>query len=595
MIYEDRDSDLTLTKLEDLNRMGRYKLVAGQTLKVLDLAGGIGTALMGVMEAKARFSVEAYYICEVDSVSRGIVQANSFIYKDKYGRRLSKLAFDGFEDLPQDLFILSRQAGQVFAGMQNLPNLVFVTVPCTECSVAGLGLGANTPRGQLFRHAATVVGKLMEEYKTRGLWARGKLAPCGWMFETAPMKSYGHEGAVERLQLAYAAVLGRRAWDDDGQKGGTSRRLTEMYTNLGREEDWEDLNSRGRRLPVIPIQRLLRKGEELQTWDSRVHGPAVWPNVHGSKLRVWPKFVRSRGSHQFRAVRKRMAADSLPQWKMAVGVSLWRGQPTIPSAEMQEQALGLWPGYTEFSVREGRAIKLEPEQRLPRLGDMWGRNLITATLDDRVRSSLALEADAAPESGYELGYQASGLGDKAITVPDCVGDPVRTGQQTSLSGTGQDSWDQSWDEKDQGYQDVAPEELDIEWNLETEFVDYKSVLIVPPGRTERIKPPPVGVRHAMEPGSLAERKARSQLAQVLKWLEDRRKGKAPPPEASLPDGDFAEYIKTQLSNPEKEFQPGNLHPYRKIWRDYLEETLGEDSVKRHRKIQALLPMLEKGV
>ena len=52
------------------------------------------------------------------------------------------------------------------------------------------------------------------------------------------MRTDGEEGALKRLKEAYQAALGERTWDDDGQRGGMSRRLTEMYTNLGSAEDW---------------------------------------------------------------------------------------------------------------------------------------------------------------------------------------------------------------------------------------------------------------------------------------------------------------------------------------------------------------------
>ena len=71
MIYTDEESGLTLTRLEDLQRMGRYKLEERQRLWMLDLARGIG-----VLEAKAEFKVESYRMCDVDPVSRGVVLAN---------------------------------------------------------------------------------------------------------------------------------------------------------------------------------------------------------------------------------------------------------------------------------------------------------------------------------------------------------------------------------------------------------------------------------------------------------------------------------------------------------------------------------------
>ena len=206
--YEDEESGLIITRLEQLQRMGRFKIQAGQRLRLLDLAGGIGTALMGVLEAKAGFHVESYMMCEVDPVSRGVLSGNSWLYAEKYSGRISVDSFKDLESVPQDLFVFSREAGSCFRGMDQLPNLVFATVPCTEGSVAGLGRGASTHRGKLFKHAATVVGSLMEEYARRGWWTEGCLAPCGWIFETAPMKSEGEGGAVTRMKEAYSVALG---------------------------------------------------------------------------------------------------------------------------------------------------------------------------------------------------------------------------------------------------------------------------------------------------------------------------------------------------------------------------------------------------
>lgn len=98
--------------------------------------------------------------------------------------------------------------------------------------MAGLSRGAASQRGKLFKHAATIAGALMNEYVRRVHDAAVNGSPCGWIFETAPMaRTDGAGGAVRRLKEAYAAALGKKMWDDDGQKGGTSRRLTEMYTN----------------------------------------------------------------------------------------------------------------------------------------------------------------------------------------------------------------------------------------------------------------------------------------------------------------------------------------------------------------------------
>ena len=596
VIYTDEGAGLTLTRLEDLQRMGRYKLEERQRLWMLDLAGGIGTSLMGVLEAKAEFKVESYRMCEVDPVSRGVVLANQGKYRDCYPGRLGLGTFAEVDALPQDLFVLSRVAEDVFRDMEELPNLVFATVPCTEGSVAGQGRGATTHRGQLFRHAATVVGKLLEDYARRGLGGEGQLAPCGWMFETAPMRTEGKGGAVARMKEAYSAALGERTWDDAGKKGGTSRRLTEMYTNLGAAEDWRTLSTRGLRLPKVPIESLLRPGEQLQVWDDAKHGKAVWPNVHGVRLRVWPKFMRSQGSHQFRAVRKRKAPGGAPQWDMAVGVSMWKGSPHVPSAEMEEKAMGLWQGYTAATLCEGRARFLYPDERLARLGDLWERNLITATMDDRVASGASLQkrepqgaTEADPPGCREALAHTARLG-RTTQADERPEDPHEVDRGEDRLGE-----PEPWEERDQGYQDELGCGDEPEWELETEYVDYKPLQILPPGRSDRVKKPPTSVRRALEAGSPEEKRARVQLGKVLRWIEARRARAEPPREASLSDEEFAGYINRELSNDPECFQPGNIHVYRKVWREYLEETLGVAGVKKHNKIQALFRLLEKGV
>lgn len=57
--------------------MGRYCLREGRALKVQDLARGIGTALVGILEAELRFKVVSYTMCEVDPVSRGAVKGDA--------------------------------------------------------------------------------------------------------------------------------------------------------------------------------------------------------------------------------------------------------------------------------------------------------------------------------------------------------------------------------------------------------------------------------------------------------------------------------------------------------------------------------------
>lgn len=59
-------------------------------------------------------------------------------------------------------------------------------------------------KGHLIKHAATVVGVLMDEHVRRGHDFAKNGAPYSCMFEAAPMRSDGEDGAVKRLKEANA-------------------------------------------------------------------------------------------------------------------------------------------------------------------------------------------------------------------------------------------------------------------------------------------------------------------------------------------------------------------------------------------------------
>ena len=186
-------------------------------------------------------------------------------------------------------------------------------------------------------------------------------------------------------------ILGKPIIDDAAKRGSTFRRKTQMYTNLGKEEDWD-------RLPLGPpipphqsLGSLLREGERVQRWNRARSGPPEWPNEEGKEIRVWPKVVRSLGSHEWRK-----ASDSVSTWDQdratpkhdAIGVSLWQGRKCIPSPEMIEQGMGLWAGYSASALHpDGRKQVINVAERYGMLGDQWDMNLITAVLQDRIRSS----------------------------------------------------------------------------------------------------------------------------------------------------------------------------------------------------------------
>lgn len=96
---------------------------------ILDLAAGIGTTLVGILEAKHEFKVNNYTMCEVDLVSRGIAKGNACVYREKYGDRLGKEALGRMDAISQYLFELSRVAEETFRGWTDLPNMVMAAVP----------------------------------------------------------------------------------------------------------------------------------------------------------------------------------------------------------------------------------------------------------------------------------------------------------------------------------------------------------------------------------------------------------------------------------------------------------------------------------
>ena len=258
-------SGISLSTLVDVQRAGRYLLLPGQTERVWDFCGGIGCNLLSACKANLRLG--SYDLVEINPRASGVLRANLGTLRGRYEGCLPAAdVLDRFtERLPADLLELERVIPDVLRNLQDdeLPTLFNITAPCVEGSFAGPGNGACASRGQVFLAGLAVIGHVIDEYRRRGLTApQGScaFAPCGWLFETAPIRPSDGRPAVCELRTLYGMTMGAPAVDDAAFRGSAAHRSTQMYTNLGAAEDWPDISTRGAREPLIPLEEVLRPG-----------------------------------------------------------------------------------------------------------------------------------------------------------------------------------------------------------------------------------------------------------------------------------------------------------------------------------------------
>ena len=524
-----------------LQSYGRFPLQPGEPVRIWDMSGGMGTFLYGCLEAG--MTVSSYSSIEINPETRGVLKANFKWFSDSYPSQLPSphLWMPYFDSrLPQNLLDWGSDADtyERLRSMpdEHLPDIISITTPCTEGSAAGMGKGMTTPKGFLALHAIRITRCVIVELNRRRTIAGLPLdfAPLGWIFETSPIKS-ARNSNLSHLDDTLALCLGQKAIDNDGAKGATAIRWTQMYTNMGRSSDWPSISSRSRRLPMIPLRSILRSNEIVQTWNSDRHGPASWPNIEGHPIRAYPKFVRSLGSYQHRvgtagSCRSHSADDPRGD---APGVTRIGGIPHLPTPSMMELAVGLREGYTEESMRSlGSATRprslarteVTVASRMGMIGDMWGRRLITETMKDRAESSIAM-TDAVPappppppsakggpssvtststsrsveSSASKGGYEAPHGLSPGARQPHCH-TPAPPSEEDALPPS-----EEVVSEAE--VQTAMPagsllgrgvdEELDA---LGEDFVSYKS--FPPPGlKSDRVKPPPSKVPDRLPPGS----------------------------------------------------------------------------------------------
>ena len=547
-------------------------------MKHWDLAAGIGTAFCAVVRAGFSYSGQGYYAtCEVNPVATGVFRSNLDRLQETYPEQTPHYQnFENFANyLPSDLFALARQARQVLARLPDseLPNYVTASVPCTESSKAGLAGGGGTEKGKLYLCVVAVIWAIQLEYDERGLSEPG-VSSVGWMYETSPTDD--PRPAIAELREQLKVLMGGPTVDpppDEARCGGTSRRKTELYTNLGDAESWPKLGERLSTAPYVPMTEILRRGERLQTWDRRFHGTAEWPNVEGEPPKVYQKIVRSLGSHAWRAEPIRRKIDGAWEARYPIGVSLLTdssGRETlvVPMPEQLERSLGFAPGYTAYSMQdEIGSVELGSDERRGLLGDVFGMHVHAAALRDRTHLMAAQIRTATPAPPPP----------RVTALPPPPPLPPRMEPQSLPE-----------------YDRMSPD-LEFDELLEEGFAQHEiNKPPKPPAKLERRPPVAKTVPDPWPVGSPEETKARRALAKVKTWLAARR-AETPVPEAHLNPGDLAAYIKSQLMLDDADFVPSNIHRYRKVWREYLEDTLGTDVVRNDKKVRYVMRLLEKGL
>ena len=592
---------MSLSSLQDLQRLGRYPLRAEDPQIVWDLCSGVGSFLLGC--SRAGLNIASYEASDLNFRARGVLRANLPHICSQHG--LAPQAAADFDmSLPQNLFQLAAKCRGILAELPNskLPTLVAITAPCTAGSPAGIGEGPAAVAGQVFVACLTVVGTILDEYHARGLTSPGR-APLGWIFETSPLRDRDDRPGVRSLDLLYSASMGLKAVADAGHKGSTAHRLTQMYTNLGVETDWESFANRGTRLPRIPIHELLRPGEYMQIWTVSKHGPPRWPDVAGLPPVLYPKFVRSFGSHAWRAQPLSYAELLVDSMKTnmfegrshAIGVSSYLALPHIPSCTMTEQALGFPKQYTAVSLvpeadpRLGfagfRASPSTNEERYGYLGDVWDPNLIEAVILDRIRSSQTMrpvqqcysEPHTRPDGMAEDQSCSASVHQDAEKHIASSAAPEPSPQRSTATEDVQAGQEESLN--------LVPD--DPSEGLEEDFVSRERPRLIPPHKSDRQEPR----LHFPDPlplGSEADDSAHSKYRRFLSYLHAKRTGSLPP-EARLSDQEFERFVIDNLINPVDSFVPGNIHAHRRYWTMFITELLPDlHKTKQGREVMQII-------
>ena len=569
---------------------------------VWDLCSGIGSFAVGC--ARAGLRIKSYNASERNTKARGVFRANIPAVCAGYG--ISREALESFDlSLPQDVLHLEAAAPAILQSMTDsqLPTLVAMTAPCTAGSAAGRGEGPGAAAGQVFLSCLAIVGHIFDEYAARGLSQPGS-APCGWLFETSPLRDADDRPGVRSLDRLYTTAMGQRAVDDAGCKGSTAHRSTQMYTNLGTATDWPSIHKRGVRMPYTPIHQILRPGEYMQVWDVRNHGHPRWPDAAGMPPVLYPKFVRSFGSHAWRAqqlTEDQLRADAAKPNMFsgrshAIGVSSYKGYPHIPTCSMTEAALGFPAGYTatsllpDASAFQGyRAAPSTNGDRYGYLGDVWDPNLITAVLQDRLGSSRSPPVtDATPATDLRELPEAPTPAPNDLAPPAAesatpdqrpMGQPPSPPRASPGSPANKEAATSEW-----AHSSPAEE-------LEEEFASSERPKIIAPHKSDR-QEPRLPFPEELPLGSPADEAANAKYRLLLSYLRDRRTG-ALPPEAKLPDKQFEEFVMQHLINPTENFTPGNLHAHHRYWASFLSDMAPE--LKKSKQGKEVLQILLKGV
>ena len=575
MAIDGGESDrMAVAANSSLTHMGRFKLERSGRLVHWDLASGIGSAFLAVMRAGLRCS--SYRCCEVNPRSRGVFRANLPAIRERY----PELVPDDLEQFdalhPQDLFGFVEVVREHLAALRDeeLPTLITSSVPCTPSSKGGRGEGGTTAKGSLYLYVMAVAWAVYDEYRSRSLLKRD-LAPFGWMYEISPTTDPRPEVVKIRKQLQ--EFMGQPAMIPAEERGATFRRETEVYSNLGTMEGWGALAKSPPIYPVVPLQDLLRKGERLQKWDKRFHGQPSWPNRDGAVPLAWPKWVRSKGSYQWRKELITRSIGGVSVSRYPIGVSVWKppGYPepilVVPSPEQCERGQGYWQGYTQQTVEKPgeEPIKLSADERRGMLGDIFSVFVASYVLDSCSRNSAVMGSQqplqaATPSQGRQ-GHQMPGK-DSAGASEDQYSEVLPLGH-------------------DNPAEELLGEELDLS-------EDAKPVL--PPRSHSGLRPVPDRVPDPFEPGSEQDCKARLQLARLYKLL-DTESDDPTVPEAGLSQSELSWLVQQTMVNDEARFVPGNIHRHRRIWEDYLMRTYGLEACQSNRKIRDVRRLLEKGL
>ena len=290
---------------------------------VVELFGGLCAGLEACL--RNGWQVSRYVYADCDSAVRLVAQHRVRQLSLQYPEQLPTGALaDAFSFWPQDVAELGVSH---FKQLQKLPGQVILWAgwECNDLSAAGTGRGLAGPRSSTFYSLHSVLLGLKECLGSR----------LGYVVEnTATGAPWQHSKDVRRDDGVLRRLLGEPLVLDAAQFGSRAHRLRYFWTNLGQQQQLQQVLSAAVRPPGRLVQDILEPGRHCRPVKVNDQSPMYCCNRVGQPMQALPTLMATERSYAFTGNGKGTIWDSQQQ--------AW----TEPTVLERELALGYSPGCT---------------------------------------------------------------------------------------------------------------------------------------------------------------------------------------------------------------------------------------------------------